>query len=297
MLLREFSYYLSYGFDCFVLGKRKPIVAGIGLTDVCNLQCRHCVVANSGRGHYSYEKILEWISLFYKKGARILYFQGGEPFGWSDGVKKTNDLVRAAKAAGFYKVAIASNGTYPVETEADVVWISLDGTAQQHDGIRGEGVYERIMKNIGSSSHPNICVNTTINTINYKDIEKVIKIIGENPRIRGISVNFHTPYPGVEDLLLSAEMKMEVVERVINMKKKGYPVLNSVSGLKALAAGNYKRPLWMIQMVERDKVNECCWGSDYGEKVCKNCGYGVIAELSQLLKLKPDSIIHAFKLF
>jgi MoaA/NifB/PqqE/SkfB family radical SAM enzyme len=295
--MRKFGYFIKCGFECFVLKREKPIVAGIALTDVCNLHCSHCVVNNKGRGHYPYDRIVAWLKHFYKKGARIIYFQGGEPFGWHDKEKTLDDLVGAAKSIGYYKVAVASNGTYPIATESDIVWISIDGVPEHHDEIRGKGVYEEVMKNIRDSAHPHICINTTLNTVNYRDVGKVIESIGKNPKIHGISVNFHTPYPGVEGLLLSREQKVEVAEQVIALKKAGYPVLNSISGLRALAGGNYKRPLWTIEMVEQDKINRCCWGSDYGDEVCKNCGYGIIAEMSQVFRFNPESILHAFKLF
>jgi MoaA/NifB/PqqE/SkfB family radical SAM enzyme len=295
--IKELTYYLGYGFNYFILRKKNPVVAGIGLTDVCNLQCKHCVVANSGRGHYTFEEIIKMQRLFYDKGARILYMQGGEPFGWADKDKRLNDLVREAKAIGYFKVAIATNGTFPIETEANAVWISIDGVPQHHDEIRGNGIFQKVMENIKKSSHPNICFNMTINSINYKDVKEVVQIAADNPKIRGISVNFHTPYPGVEELFLPMDKRKEVIQLVIELKKQGYPILNSVSALKALSHGNYDRPSSMIQMVEGDKINVCCWGRDYGNKVCEKCGYGIIAEFSQIMKLKPDSLVEALKLF
>ena len=56
------------------------------------------------------------------------------------------------------------------------------------------------------------------------------------------------------------------------------------------------RPVRMIQMVEQGSVFECCWGRTL-EGVCDRCGYGVIAELSALSRLRPASLMHALKLF
>lgn len=292
----EVFHYLKFGFECFILQRRKPIVAGISITDLCNLQCKHCVVANSGRGHSSFEKIISWMKLFYSRGARILYFQGGEPLAWSDSSKKLNDIIREARAIGFFKTAVATNGTNPIETEADIVWVSIDGMGQRHNEIRGKNVFEEVIKNISRSSHPNININMTVNLLNYQDVENVIRLASDNSNIRGVSINFHTPYPGVENLFLPMKERAGVVERVILLKKMGFPVLNSTSGLKALMQGDFKRPIWMIQMVEQDQIFECCWERHSG-KACEKCGFGIIAELSQLLQFKPSSIIHAFNLF
>lgn len=296
MTLREIAYYLQFGFECFILRRQKPIVAGISLTDVCNLECKHCVVANVDRGHYSFKKILNWMRLFYAQGARILYLQGGEVFTWRDNSRELDDVVHAAKAIGYFKVAVVTNGTYPIETDADVVWVSIDGLRKRHNEVRGENGFENLIANIENSSHPNICANITVNKMNCQDVEEVIKFVEDHPKLRGISINFHTPYPGVEHLFLPMEKRAELIERVLRLKNTGYHVLNSLSGLKALMKGDHKRPIWMIQMVEQDQIFECCWGRQY-EGVCELCGYGVIAELSQLFQLKPSAIAHAFNLF
>lgn len=296
MNLKEIAYYIKFGIQCFILKQRKPIVAGIPLTDVCNLQCRHCVVANAGLGHYSTDKLIEWMRLFYSRGARVLYIQGGEPFTWFEGGKRLNDVIAEARKIGYFKVAIVTNGTFPIESEADAVWVSLDGTPKRHNEIRGENVFELINENVEKSSHTNIRANMTVNSINYMDVEEVIKFVGNSKKFKGISINFHTPYPGSENLYLPVEKRREVIKLVLELKKRGFPVLNSKPGLEALSSGSYNRPAWLIQMVEQGKIFECCWGRESG-KVCDRCGYGVIAELSLLAELKAGSIIHALKLF
>lgn len=296
MNLREIFYYMRFGIECLVLRQQKPIVAGISLTDICNLDCEHCVVANVDSGHYPFDKILNWMRLFYARGARILYLQGGEVFTWYDNDKRLNHVIRTAKTVGYFKVAVVTNGTYPIETEADVVWVSIDGLRKCHNKIRGENSFERLIANIESSSHSNICANMTVNKVNQDDVEEVIKFVEEHPKLRGISINFHTPYPEVEYLFLPVEKRTEVIERVLYLKNTGYHILNSKSGLKAMIKGDYSRPIRMIQMIEHGQFFECCWGRQY-EGVCEQCGYGIIAELSQLFQLKPSAIIHAFNLF
>lgn len=296
MTFKEAAYYVKFGIQCFLLKQRKPIVAGIPLTDACNLQCKHCVVANAGRGHYSIEKLSAWMRLFYSRGARILYIQGGEPFTWFDGEKRLNDVIAEARKIGYFKVAMVTNGTYPIKSDADAVWVSIDGTPKRHNEIRGENVFELAEENVEKSSHSNIRANMTVNSINYMDVEEVITFVKNSKKFVGVSINFHTPYPGTEDLQLPREKRNEVIKLVLELKKKGFPVLNSEQGLEALLSGKYNRPAWLIQMVEQDQIFECCWGREM-DKVCDNCGYGVIAELSLLSELKLASVFHALKLF
>jgi MoaA/NifB/PqqE/SkfB family radical SAM enzyme len=289
-------HYLSFAFGHVVLGRRKPLVAGVPLTDACNLSCQHCVVANQGRGHYRFETVRDWIELFYRRGARILYLQGGEAFAWKDGQRTLDDVVRLARSVGYFKVAAVTNGTWPIETEADLVWVSIDGTPAVHDRIRGDGVFAKVAANLEASAHPRLYANLTVNRLNQGDVEAVAEFVASHPKVRGLSINFHTPYPGVEDLALSMESRAEVIDRVLRLKKQGYPIVNSTAGLRLLKHGRYRRPISTIQMVERGEVFECCWGRGT-DGVCDRCGYGVIAELSGLLSLRPASLVGALALF
>src|SRR3972149_10370792 len=105
---RELAYLAGYGFKTFVLRQTAPIIAGMSLTDVCNLHCQHCVVANVGRGHYPMEKIEEALRHFYRLGVRFMYLQGGEIMTWRDGDRDVNDVIRQARGIGFFRVLVVA---------------------------------------------------------------------------------------------------------------------------------------------------------------------------------------------
>ena len=73
MKLSQLAYLAGFGFRALVLRQKRPIIAGMPLTDVCNLQCKHCVVANVGRGHYPFARIEQLLQHFYALGVRIIY--------------------------------------------------------------------------------------------------------------------------------------------------------------------------------------------------------------------------------
>lgn len=296
MRLKEASYYLRTGWECFVLGRRKPFVAGVPVTDSCNLQCQHCVVAHAGRGDHSIEQIGEWMRLLYGRGARFLSLQGGEAFGWRNGGKRLDDVISLAREIGYFRVAAVTNGTYPIESAADIVWVSVDGLDGTHDRIRGAGAFAAMKANLDRSSHNHIVANMTVNVLNRQDVKAVARFAADHPKLTGISFNFHTPYPGVEALALEAAERARVCSEIIALKGSGLPVLNTRAGLDLLRSGNYRRPVWAIQMVEQGKDFECCWGRDQ-PGLCERCGYGVIAELSLLSSFRLSSIFHALRLF
>jgi MoaA/NifB/PqqE/SkfB family radical SAM enzyme len=293
--LRELVHYAGAGIKT-LLGRASPLVAGVALTDVCNLQCKHCVVANAGLGHYPFERVEHWLRTLYGRGCRILYLQGGEPLSWRDGARGVDDVIRLARSIGYFRVAIPSNGTLPLESEADLMWVSVDGTEATHDEIRGPGVYARVMANVATSSHPRIMANMTVNSLNKGEVEAVVRDVAARPGFRGISINFHTPYPAVASLAVPRAERTGILALVAALKREGLPILNSRPALRAMATGKYARPVTLVNLVERDQVFECCWGRDE-EGVCEECGYGFIAELSSVLAMRPGAMLQALRLF
>jgi MoaA/NifB/PqqE/SkfB family radical SAM enzyme len=292
----ELAYFASYGFRTLVLRQRKPIIAGMPLTDVCNLRCKHCVVANAGRGPYPFSKIDATLHNFYDMGVRIMYMQGGEIMTWKDGGKDLNDVIRRAHEIGFFKVAVVTNGTLGIDSEADLMWVSIDGSEQVHDTIRGKGTFAAVMHNLETTTHRRVSLNMTINRLNAGEVEAVANIAKEMPTVRGISFNFHTPYPGVEDLCLPLNERALVIDRIRALKRKGLPVLNTDGGLQAMKNNRWRRPVPIIHLMERDRIYECCFGREH-PGVCEKCGYGVIAELSQVLSWNIPTILHSLSLF
>jgi Fe-coproporphyrin III synthase len=290
------AYYACYGLECFILGKRKPIAAGVPLTDCCNLSCKHCVVKKGNRGHFPYTIICDWIDRLYTAGARVLYLQGGEILLWQDGDKRPDDVIAHARKRGYFHIAAVTNGTMPIDLQTDALWVSFDGPPKIHDDIRGTGAFEKLRENVSASSHIRIFANFTLNRINAAYLGEMVSEVNAIPNFKGISINFHTPYVGVEQLALSRKDRADCVATLLSLKKSGVRILNSVAGLKALASGNYARPLRTIRLVEQDRVFDCCWGREQ-PGVCEQCGYGIIAEMASMMRARPSALIQAFSLF
>ena len=277
-------------------GKKRPIAAGVPLTDVCNLSCSHCVVKNGRLGHHSFERICGWINDLYGAGARFLYLQGGEILTWEDKGKGPNDVIAAARKQGFIRIAAVTNGTLPITLDADAIWVSVDGPESVHDSIRGKGSFAKLRANVSASSHPRLYANLTLNKVNAPFLDETVREVETVPGFRGISINFHTPYQGVENLDLPQEKRQELVEKIMILKATGHNILNSRAGLKNLGTGNYKRPISMIRLIEKGRMFECCWGREQ-PGVCERCGYGIIAEMSAMAQLKPSAVFQALSIY
>jgi MoaA/NifB/PqqE/SkfB family radical SAM enzyme len=288
------TYGIRYIINSQVFGKKTPLIAGLTLTNKCNLRCRHCRVTGRDPADLSFEEAIAILDSFYKEGGRTVYLQGGEPFIWHDKRHDIEDIVEYAHVKGFLAVVVYTNGTMPIDTSADTVFVSVDGLQRTHDYLRGE-TFARIMENICTSRHPSLFINFTINAHNKGEIEDFCRHVDGISRIRGVFFYFHTPYYGYDDLYIGPAERNEILGRLLTLKRK-HRILNSQAGLKSALNNDWERPLDICRVYEGREVYECC-RSPGDPELCQNCGYLSYAEVDQALKLKPSAILNALQYF
>jgi MoaA/NifB/PqqE/SkfB family radical SAM enzyme len=251
-------------------------------------------VANRGLPDLTYREAVDALNAFYREGGRTVYIQGGEPFIWRDGEYRLEDIVELSKSVGFYTTIIYTNGTVPISTSANTVFVSVDGLRETHDFLRGES-FERIMSNIRKSPHPSLYINYTINSHNKEEIGEFCEFISTVDQIRGIFFYFHTPYYGYDELYLPLSQRNQILKTLLDYKNK-YKILNSRAGLKSALKNDWRRPLDICRVYEKGETYSCCrYPGD--DELCKNCGYLSYVEIDQVLKLKPSAIVNAMKYF
>lgn len=271
-----------------------PLICGLNMHNKCNLNCLHCRITSRQEESLTYEISKKLIDSFYNEGGRTIYFEGGEPFLWRDGEHNLEDVVRYAKNKGFLSTIIYSNGTFPIETSADTVFISLDGLRETNDLIRGK-IFDRVINNILRSPHPSLYINFTINNLNKDEILDFCKFIKGVNQVKGVFFYFHSPYYGYDDLYIEPPVRAEILSLLIRNKSR-YNILNSMAGLKSALRNDWARPLNICRIYEGGKIFTCCRFAGNAE-LCKNCGYLSYAEIGQVLKLKPSAIRNAIKYF
>jgi len=279
------------------LGKKRPLQTVLFITDACSLSCRHCAIYNHRNPVMkSYRQIEDELRYSYGLGSRFVDFEGGEPLLWREGGRDINSLVDLAKSMGFYSCTITTNGQQPLKgLKADSIWVSLDGVGAVHDDIRGQGAFEKLEKNIAESDHKAISVNMTINNRNYHDVERVVKYVKGNPKLRQVSFSFHTPYEGTEGLWLDWGERAKVVDRLIELKHRRAPIMNSESGLKKLRNNRFEKHCWVSNFILHDgtKFTECT-GKTAG--ICDRCGFGMAGEMSSVFEFRLDTLMAGMKL-
>lgn len=277
--------------------KEKPLQTVLFITDYCNLKCKHCSEdGHAGTRMKPYRQIEAELKYSYAQGSRFVDFEGGEPTLWQDGEYRLNDLIYLAKKIGFFSTTVTTNGQKEFgHLNADSIWVSVDGYKKYHDIIRGEGTFEKLHENIRKSGHPAVSINMAINKFNYRSVPDVIRYATANPAICSVSLNFHTPYAGTEHMTLDWETRIRVIDKIIRMKREGYAIMNSVSGLSCMKKHDFKKYCWITNFILTDgtRLTECP-GKTAG--VCDQCGFSMAGEMNSLMHLKPDTVLAGLKL-
>jgi hypothetical protein len=138
-----------------------------------------------------------------------------------------------------------------------------------------------------------------VNTLNHESVDAAMEYAKNNPAIEQISINFHTPYPGTEYLKLPQEKEIEIIDKVLEYKRKGYPIMNSKSGLKLMKRniqGKVKlgNECFVTNFIYTDSSRSLCLG--YGTEQCRVCGFCMAGEMASVFRFKPDTILSGFKL-
>lgn len=296
MKISTFLRFATFGASTILFKRKKPILGTIILTDRCNLSCKHCAVNNITSVIHPYKQIRREMELLYAQGIRILFFCGGETFLWQDQDKTLGDLVNEAKEIGFLIVNVVTNGTLPIDLpQADLILLSLDGSKEKHNFIRGD-TYDTIMENIRNATSSNIIFYMAINKYNQEDIAAVCQKAQEEKNVRAVSFNFHTPYPGTEDLSLTVEEKQKCCEEIERCMESGLPIFNLKSAFTYLVQNTFPTPCYQCVVMEKGKVSICGRCVDI-PGLCEQCGYFFAAEYTLVFQGKVQVIVDMLKTY
>lgn len=300
-MIKQLFYLAQWFVRARFFGRKAPLQTVLFITDKCNLRCKHCsVYGSAGYRQRKFEDILEDMKESYKLGSRFIDLEGGEPTLWKEGDKTINDIIDAAMAMGFFSVTVTTNAQQDFSwIHPNSIWVSMDGVGEYHERVRGEGTFAKLEQNIKNSGKKHICVNMVVNSLNWESLDAAMEYAKSNEAIEQISINFHTPYPGTEYLMLAPEKKVELIDKVLEYKKKGYPIMNSRSGLKRMkknALGEMKlgKECFVTNFIYPDGSRGLCVG--YGTDQCSKCGFCMAGEMSSVFHFCPDTLLAGFKL-
>jgi Fe-coproporphyrin III synthase len=300
-MLKQYFYLAQWFVRARFFGRRAPLQTVLFITDKCNLRCKHCSVYGSAGYHQrTFADIESDMRYAYTQGSRFIDLEGGEPTLWREGERTINDIIDKAREIGFFSITVTTNAQQDFSwIHPHSIWVSMDGVGEYHERIRGNGTFARLEENIAKSGQKHICVNMVVNTLNYESVDAAMEYVRHNDAIEQISINFHTPYPGTEYLALPPEQKTAVIDKVIDYKHRGYPIMNSFSGLKkmkrnALGQISLGKECFVTNFIYPDGSRGLCVG--YGTDQCRQCGFCMAGEMASVFHFCPDTLLSGFKL-
>jgi len=282
------GYYARYAWPAVVHHDPGPLIFGIAITDRCNLACRGCAVANTGRPDMTWEQLVELMRSAYGRGFREVYFTGGEPMLWRDGPHAVEDAVMLARGIGFFHVHLYTNGTFGLESTADMVWVSVDGLPGTYELRRGNH-FAQVEAAIRASDHPKTAVIYVIDRNTESGIEPFLAWVRDSVLpVVGVMFYFQTPYYGRDELYLDAAERAPIIDRLLGAIRAGLPVLNSRAGLLALRSGRWERRTPAAVVADIDGESVCCRAPD---SCCEDCGYAACTEIVEAMRLRPSAVL------
>lgn len=291
---RSIQHY-PYLFYHYVLQRDKPLLASFKLTYRCNLRCQQCPFYEMETEELTFPRVVDILDRLYQRGNRLVVLEGGEPMMWKDGNYSIHDVVAAARKR-FFSVGMTTNGTFPLDVAVDTLWVSIDGMEKTHNELRDAPIFSKIMENIGRSQHPRLFAHSTINSINADEIPDLIQFLQN--KVKGITVQFYYPYNHKDELFLDFERRERLLEEIIQMKKAGYPILNSVAALKALKRNTWKCDDRLIDNANPDgSITQGCYLKNRADIDCSKCGFSPHTEISLACQANPQSILAGHKIF
>ena len=283
-----------------ILGRKIPLLASFKITYRCNLACRACpfhLRSDDKEAHISWNTAIGALESLHRSGVRVVVFEGGEPLLWRDGSYRLHDLVLYARKH-FLRVAVTTNGTLPLDVPSQTLWVSLDGLKETHDYLRSDS-FDQICSNIKKTRHPRVFIHCTLNRRNWRNVDDLAKWVHEIPTLKGLTIQFFYPYnQGEDDLSLSPTERRAVIIKLLELKKSGLPILNSVGRLKAMIDNSWRCHDDLLINVDPDgTITKGCYVKSRGEINCDACGFTPAAEASGALDFFPGSLYAGWRLF
>lgn len=284
--------YAGYKF----FNRKSPLYGSADIINVCNLHCEHCYwwlnrKENEDLTLEQWKKIID--EKFKKQHVFIITLVGGEPM-------LRPDVVELFVKEFPKRICVVTNGTFPIPSLKDIYfyWISIDGTEEIHNEIRGQDAWAKTRKNVidyvennGEKAWKDIWITMTINSRNYMTVRNVIEDWQDYSN--KIGFQFHTPFMKGDPLWLPfGEKRTKLVDEIIAMKQEyGDYIINPNSQLELMKKSWGGKdivpvdcPTWAILSVDhmgREKM-PCCIGSAEKNSLkprCEECGLGCYSVL------------------
>ena len=275
-------YYLAYGaseyFKLKFFGYERPFGCSLAPTIECNLSCKQCYETenrNSGKKELSLEEMDALAEKLSKQGIKHCTMTDGEPLISRESIEKCETII-----GHFWMNYIVTNGTKEIPDFPVFYILSLDGPAAVHDHLRGEGVFEKLQKNVKKSPTDNIYGLCTINSLNHEHISQTIST-AEDLGLKGIMFNWYNPASDDDSLWVDYETRNKDIDLLLDlMEDKPDFIYNTKFELDMLRNPEWTKNCPAHWIPSYDAFGDLKKPCVFGESAfCEKCGCHVFPAL------------------
>ena len=203
------------------------------ITRKCNLSCSYCNVINQDYKDIGFNKWKKEIDCFNKFDVTHISLQGGEPTEYRDILKVIKYIKRKSKAT----VSLVTNGIKIIKDDDYRKELSKVGVDSITISINNKFEIKKVRKIL--KDFKMVIVNTIISSDNVLDIPNIIKGIAKykncfsNLIIIQKEQNLFSKKENIKKIPSEKDIK-KLSKKLIYLKLKGYPILNSFEYLKRM---------------------------------------------------------------
>lgn len=153
------------------------------LTQRCNLRCRHCLVeaGEEAENLLNIEEIKKILKESSSMGAKRFYVTGGEPYLLTDVDRVFQLIMKYGELVILTNATLINENLYIPPPEKSLFQVSLDGTEEVNDGLRGKGSFKKTIRGIDTlkkHGHRPI-VATVVTSENLENIPELTSFLGD----------------------------------------------------------------------------------------------------------------------
>lgn len=229
-----------------LLDDLQPSALSVDVTNVCNLRCKHCFWDSYDEelSAGTKEDILDSVKEVLKKYPTItnITWYGGEPLISKKTIALVQEGIRFKK-----NNLVITNGTFPIPEWRENVHfaVSLDGTQEIHDFLRGVDTYGKAKKNVLAAIAKGVPVAILycVNAINMDCIPDFLEEWADKS-ILGVVFTAYAPMKGRDSYLgLSDGQRDKAAALLLMIKKKYGKFIGSTETMIELIRAKYGEEL------------------------------------------------------
>ena len=290
-----------------IFHKTRPIIVHLNVTNRCNLKCNFCYNQGNTAPDMTRLEYIKIIDRLATSGAVKVTLVGGEPFLRED----LCFLVQYAKKHIRY-VFLTTNGLVPITEDSQIIAV-LDGISFSLNDAFTLGTWQEITANIKRARRmkATVSLSCVLTPANCQKLEKILTFT----KTHTIGAYFT---PAINPAQPMYHKVQKELQRIIQAKKEGYPVIDSFIYLQGLSKKNLKKTcsagrLFFVVNTNGD-LYPCfnfigqsrfvmgnllqprfTFDTINFETPCNQCNWNCHEEANYLFSCQPEAVLNLFK--